>query len=113
MNSYGFRVWNSTNVHVSDCTVEHFRTGMRIDAPAYCGVTVRDCVWIANSNVDIQIVGGSGCIINENTFRGGNSSPLKGYSDTNYNIATSNVFVGTSYDTTLGANSVVGNNVFI
>ena len=113
INSYGFRIWTSYNVHVSDCTVEHFRTGMRIDAPSYCGVTVRNCVWIANTNVDIQVVAGSGCIITENTFRSGNSTPLKGYSETNYNVATNNVFIGSAYDTTLGANSVVGDNVFI
>lgn len=112
--SYGMRIWDSYNVHVSDCTIEHFRTGMRIDAPSYCSVTVQDNTWLVNTNVDIQVVGGSGAVITGNSFRSaGNNAPVKGYSDTSHNIVTNNIMIGSSYDMTMGTGSITTGNVFI
>ena len=112
--SYGMRIWDSYNVHISDCTIEHFRTGMRIDAPAYCGVTVQNNTWITNTNVDVQVVGGSGTVITGNTFKSaGNNAPVKGYDTTSYNIVTNNIMLGTSYDMTMGTGSITTGNVFI
>lgn len=111
MDSYGIRLWNCYNAHVSDCTIEHFRIGIRCDSPAYGGITISHNTFIANSWVDVQVVAGSGTIIDGNTFRSG-ATPIKGYESTTKNCVVNNIMIGTAYDMTIG-DSVIANNVYI
>lgn len=111
-NSLGIRLWNCYNAHISDCTIEHFTSGLRIDAPAYCGNTISNNVFLANSGGDIGVHAGSGVIITGNTFRSG-SVPILGYENTSHNIADNNVMIGTVYPMQLGDGSLVDRNVYI
>ena len=111
-NSHGIRLWNCYNAHISDCTIEHFTSGLRIDAPAYCGNTISNNVFLANSLVDVGVHSGSGVVITGNTFRSG-STPIYGYDNTSHNIADNNVMIGTAYPMNLGDGSLVDRNVYI
>ena len=111
-DSNGIRLWNSYNTHVSDCTIEHFNRGIRVDSPAYGGITISNNVFLANMTIDISVHTGSGTVITGNTFKSG-VTPIGGYDGTSHNIADNNVMIGTPYPMGLGDGSLVDRNVYI
>lgn len=81
-------------------------------------LTIRDNVFDGSSGIDIFLSAGIGVVIEGNKFLKQMSRTGTDYEiyantpGTNYNIIKNNIFVGSSFTITAGANSIVGDNLF-
>lgn len=81
-------------------------------------LTIRDNIFNGSGGIDIFFSAGIGIVVEGNKFlmqmpRTGTLYEIYANTPgTNYNIIKNNIFVGSSYTITAGANSIVGDNIF-